>query len=253
MPEKEPTRCIHCGEPLAEETRDHVFPKSWYPDTTPRDIQRWTVPSCSTCNNKLGAIEKVVFSRLALCVDPRKGEAAGLSAKAIRSMGIGAQGLSAEEAEHRRAQKMKIISATRPYQAGTETLPGLGPHPGFREDELLRIDIPADLLNEVAKKMVRGCESVLAQRIVDKPQEVRIYFVHEHDVPDQLVRAFGGSSAHTTHLGPGFSVTRTAAHDEPDAVIYKIIVWGTIAFYASILPEPDLGDTQRPNPDGGHS
>ncbi len=244
MPKREPTRCVHCGQTLAEETRDHVFPKSWYPKTTTGEIQRWTVPSCGTCNNKLGGMEKEVFNRLALCVDPRKAEAAGLSAKAMRSMGIGVEGLSLKEVEHRQAQKLKIFSATRPYKVGTDTLPGLGPHPEFREDELLQIDIPADLLHEVAKKMVRGCEYVLADRIVDKSQDVGIYFVHEHDVPNQLVRAFEGSSAKTTHLGPGFSVTRVAAHDEPNAVVYKIIVWGTLVIYGTILPVSDLGDTK---------
>ncbi|MGO8718219.1 MAG: hypothetical protein ACLQMO_03240 [Acidobacteriaceae bacterium] len=157
-------------------------------------------------------------------------------------MGIGVKGLSAEEAEHRRAQKLKIISAIRPYKAGTETLPGLGPHPKFPDNELVQIDIPADLLHGVAKKMVRGCEYVLAGRIVEKPYDIGIYFVHEHDVPDQVAQAFEGPSASTTHLGPGFSVTRAAAHDEPEAVIYKIIVWGTLVLYATILPESDLGD-----------
>ena len=70
-------------------------------------------------------MEKDLFNRLSLCVDPRKVEAAGLSAKAMRSMGIGVSGLSAKEAEHRRAQKRKIMSAINPYKAGTETLPGL--------------------------------------------------------------------------------------------------------------------------------
>jgi hypothetical protein len=244
MPKREPTRCVHCGQPMAQETRDHVFPKSWYPETTPGEVQRWTAPSCGTCNNKLGGMEKEVFNRLALCVDPRKTEVAGLSAKAMRSLGIGAEDLSPEEAEHRRAQKLKIVGATRPYKAGTETLPGLGPHPGFPEDQLLQIDIPADQLREVAKKMVRGCEFVLANRIIEKPYDVGIYFVHEHNVPDILVRAFEGPSANTTHLGPGFSVTRAAAHDEPDAVMYKIIVWGTLVIYAAILPESDLGDAR---------
>jgi hypothetical protein len=244
MPTRDPIRCVHCGQPFAEETRDHVFPKSWYPKTTTAEIQRWTVPSCGTCNNKLGGMEREVFNRLALCVDPRKAEAAGLSTKAMRSMGIGAEGLSLKEAKHRRAQKLKIIGATRPYKAGTGALPGLGPHPGFREAELLQIDIPAALLREVAKKMVRGCEYILAGRIVEKPYDVGIYFVHEHDVPDLLVQAFRGPSANTTHLGPGFSVTRAAAHDDPDAVMYKIVVWGTLIIYAAILPELELGDTQ---------
>lgn len=218
-----------------------MFPKSWYPETTPGEVQRWTVPSCGSCNNKLGGMEREVFTRLALCVDPRKAEVAGLSAKAMRSMGIGAEGLSPEEVERRRAQKLKIIRSTAPFEAGTATLPGLGPHPGFPEDKQLQIGIPADLLREVAKKIVRGCEYVLARRIVEKPYDVGIYFVHEHNVPNQLVRAFEGPSAETTHLGPGFSVTRAAAHDEPNAVVYKVVVWGTLVIYAAILPASDLG------------
>ena len=175
---------------------------------------------------------------------PAKGRGRGAVGQSHALDGIGAEGLSPGEAEHRRAQKLKIISATLPYKAGTETLPGLGPHPGFQEDKLLQIDIPADQLREVATKMVRGCEFVLANRIIEKPYDVGIYFVHEHNVPDILVRAFEGPSANTTTLGPGFSVTRAAAHDEPDAVMYKIIVWGTLVIYAAILPESDLGDTR---------
>ena len=128
-------RCVHCGQPLAKETADHVFPKSWYPDTTAPEVQRWTVPSCGNCNNKLGAIESKVFSRLALCVDPRKAEAAGLSAKVMCSLGIGVNGLNAQEAEHRRAQKLKIMEAIEPYRPGISILPGFGPHPGFGDIE----------------------------------------------------------------------------------------------------------------------
>jgi hypothetical protein len=238
-------RCVHCGQQLGDETRDHVFPKSWYPETTPGEIQRWTVPSCADCNNKLGGMERELFNRLALCVDPRKIEAAGLAAKAVRSMGIGTEELSAKEAEHRRVQKLKITSATGPYETGTDTLPGLGPHPGFRDDELLRIDIPSDLLYVVAEKIVRGCEYVLANRIVEKPYNVNIYFVHEHHVPDLLARAFVGPSADITHLGPGFKVTRVTAHDEPNTVMYKVVVWGTLVIYAVILPEEDSATFER--------
>ena len=227
---------MHCGQVLTEETRDHVFPKSWYPATTPDEVQRWTVPSCGRCNGELGKIERELFIRLALCVDPRKAEAAGLSAKVVRSMGIGAEGISLKENQHRRALKLKIIRSTWRYKSGIETFPGLGPHPGFAEDEQMAIGVPATMLEEVAKKIVRGSEYALAKRIVEKPYAVAVYFVRQNDVPEQVVQSFEGPSAKTTHLGPGFNVTRVAAHDEPNAVMYKIVVWGTITIYASIMP-----------------
>jgi hypothetical protein len=58
MAESVSLQCIHCGAAVDETTKDHVFPASWYPETTPEEIQRWTAPSCGACNNRLGSIEK---------------------------------------------------------------------------------------------------------------------------------------------------------------------------------------------------
>jgi 5-methylcytosine-specific restriction endonuclease McrA len=71
-------QCVHCLKPLEKKTKDHVFPSSWYPETTPANIQRWTVPSCAECNGKFGEMEKELFIRAVICVGPVKGEAAGL-------------------------------------------------------------------------------------------------------------------------------------------------------------------------------
>jgi len=230
-------RCVHCGEGLAEETRDHVFPASWYPLTTPSEVERWTVPSCRKCNCTLGKKEKELFIRLAMCVDPRKAEAAGLSAKAMRSMGIGAEGLSVKERWHRRALKLKVMASMWRYEPGTPTFPGFGLHRGFPTDEQIAINIPSNLLQEVAKKIVRGCEYRLASRVIEEPYVVKVYFVHSENVPELVVRAFQTAGAQTTQLGPGFRVTRVTAHDEPNSAIYKIIIWKTLVIYASILPD----------------
>jgi len=237
MAKTDQLRCVHCGKTVNETTKDHVFPDSWYPETTSDDTQRWTVPSCSGCNNRLGSIEKKVFSRLALCIDPRKAEAAGLSAKVMRSLGIGIEGLGAEEAEHRRKQKLGLIAAIKPHEpaASASILPGLGSHAGFKDEELPQVRIPADLLHTVADKIVRGCEYSLSGRIVEKPYSIQIYFVHDHNVPDGVTRALKSSGAEKAHLGPGFSVIRVAARDAAESVLYKITLWGTLAFHAVIL------------------
>ena len=96
---------------------------------------------------------------------------------------------------------------------------------------------PPDQVGEVAKKIVRGCEYSLAnERIVDEPYREEVYFVHEKNVPQDVTQIFEGPSAKTTHLGPGFVVTRAQAQDEPCSVVYKIVLWGTVVIYASILP-----------------
>ena len=93
-------RCIHCGQPLLEETDDHVFPTSWYPDSTPQSVQRWKAPSCRVCNGNSGKKEQELFIRLALCINPRKNGALGISAKLARTFGIG-EGISPADRQKR--------------------------------------------------------------------------------------------------------------------------------------------------------
>ena len=98
-------RCIHCRTPLTNPTKDHVFPSSWYPDSTPANVQRWTAPSCKPCNKKFGVMEEDLLIRLSLCVDPRKQAALGVSKNALRAFGIGVSGLSEKERRIREAKK----------------------------------------------------------------------------------------------------------------------------------------------------
>jgi hypothetical protein len=235
-------RCIHCGKPVDETTKDHVFPASWYPETTPEDTQRWTAPSCGECNNSLGSMEKKVFSRLILCVDPQRAEAAGLYAKLKRSLGMGVVGLSKKETEHRVRQKIGLLSAIKPYspEGSASTLPGLGSHTGFKDEDLPQIRIPADLLLKVYEKIVRGCEYVLADRIIEKPYDIQIYFVHENNIPKDIVRGLASPAAKDVHVGPGFRVVRVAAQDDPYTVAYEITLWGRAYFLALIINSSEL-------------
>ena len=238
-------RCVHCRRALKKKTKDHVFPRSWYPKTTPANVQRWTVPSCAECNGKFGEMEKELFVRLALCVDPRKAQAAGLSKKAVESMGIGAPGISAQERKHREALKKKVLANAELYKPGTQVFPCLGPHPGFPEHQQVAIRIPEKLLREVAGKIVRGCEYELGnKRIVEAPYVVEVYFLSEEDIRDvlRIFNAFG-----PVYIGPGFGVRRAVAHDDPNIVMYKIDIWGAWTIYGSIMDGTQLGDSRSPS------
>ena len=186
-------RCIHCRERMVKPTKDHVFPDSWYPVSTPPKIQRWTAPSCERCNHEFGEMEKELFVRLALCVDPRKTGALGLSKRAVRSFGVDAPGISTEERRHREALRDRIRAEVKPYssEAQKHALPGLDSRPGFLVEQLLHVDIPADMMHAVLKKIVRGVEYWLANgRIVATPLRTRHSF-----------RA-GNSSGRTSGLRP---------------------------------------------------
>jgi len=226
-------RCVHCRGVAS--TKDHVFPDSWYPESTPGNVQRWTVPCCTNCNCDLGLIEKEVFVRLGLCVNPEKVAATGISKRVVRSFGIGAEGLDEDEARIRAALKNEVLKSAKPYsdEAKPHLLPGIGPHPEAPAEQQLQIDIPADKLYEVARKIIRGCEFWFSNgRIVESPYQIEIFFAHQAHVPD-VVRMF--SHFDSFHLGPGFRVRRGAAHDEPLSAIYEVVIWDSLIFYATIL------------------
>src|SRR5882757_1903236 len=78
-----PKRCVHCLRLKVSED-DHVFAFSWYPDTTPTTVQRWTAPSCPRCNRTFGELETDLLARLIGCVDPKAEAASGLHANVLR-------------------------------------------------------------------------------------------------------------------------------------------------------------------------
>lgn len=54
-----PGTCVHCLMEVPARNWDHVIPRSWYPDATPEDLEKWKVPSCVECNANLAALENV--------------------------------------------------------------------------------------------------------------------------------------------------------------------------------------------------
>jgi hypothetical protein len=226
-------RCVHCPEPGV--TKDHVLPGSWYPDTTPATVQRWTVPSCSKCNGTFGESEKELFIRLALCIDPAKAEASGISKDALRSMGFGVQNLDPKERAHRIALRKKILEDSVPLKDIGEVplVPGLGPHAGFSVDQQHAVTIPDDLLKSVAGKIIRGCEYKLNNKAyIEEPYRLQIYLAHDSDVSN-LAAVFEALPVVT--LGPGFEVRRgESAPGEGHTVLYRLTIWGTIKIYAVI-------------------
>jgi len=239
---KTPSRCVHCGKPFVDMPKDpmsrsddHVFPTSWFPDSTPETVQRWTVPSHLKCNNDLGTLESDLFIRLAFCTDRRKIEASGLSQKALAALGIGVSGLTPKEERHRLARKAKLLKQINPKGwSGLNVLPGLGPHKGFPYQLHQSIEIPPASLLAVTEKIVRGCEYKMnGDRIIDPPYEVSVHFVEEQEVPD-IIRTFAPLGPLT--LGPGFWIQRAAVQDDPLSALYRISIWDTLKFFAAILP-----------------
>jgi hypothetical protein len=234
-------KCVHCLQELAKKTKDHVFPSSWYPDSTPTSVQRWTVPSCLCCNGTYGALEKELFIRLAICVDPTKAEASGISKKALRSLGIGVKDATSGESAHRESLRKRIMAETHPLaQAGDLTLlPGVGPHSGFKLEEQRVIEIPYELMHCVCGKVLRGCEYKMGnKRYIEEPYRLEIHFAHDGEVKGVTATC---ESIPAFTLGPGFEVRRAQTPpNEPYATFYRVMIWGTIKIYATVGRDEDL-------------
>jgi hypothetical protein len=81
-----PGKCVHCLKDPVERNWDHVFPKSWYPDTSAQNTFKWQIPSCISCNSALGVIEEEFLKRVALWLDPEAPASSSVVKKALRAM-----------------------------------------------------------------------------------------------------------------------------------------------------------------------
>lgn len=239
-------RCIHCRKALTKQTKDHVFPSSWYPDTTPDGVQRWTAPSCESCNGYFGRLEKELLVFLACCMNPQKPAARGLYQRVRRTMGIGVEGLTEEEKGHREARRRKLLNEAQPYSSEMlpHIIPGLGPHPETPASSQVQLRIEAESIHAVVKKIVRGCEYWLAGgRIIGNPYEVEVFFPSE--TPELVDKVMATFAFGPVHLGPGLRIRRGGAQDDPLSAMYELVMWETMTVYASILPPETEHSTNR--------
>lgn len=227
-------KCVHCLRVCESLTSDHALPQSWYPDTTPQTVQRWTAPSCPRCNSELGRLEKDLFIRTVLCIDPRKEGVSGLGARALRSLGIDARGVSESEKAYRDRLGSKIRTELMPYEdlaKGRGAIPGLGPH----ENSPWGVPIPWAGLSILATKIARVCEHKLKHRFLEVPYGIRTSVSDDGIVPEFLA-----PFVEVFDFGPGFRIARISPIEDRLNVRYWISIWGSIHLRAIIDLEDDL-------------
>jgi hypothetical protein len=218
--------CVHCLKHLEQETADHVFPRSWYSDRTPGTVQRWTVPSCPSCNRKLALAEKDLMVTMALCKSSMDRTESGTSDRALRAIGIGAGDLSEKEKSHREKYQRKILSRVVPYGMVKGIIPSLrGDDVGERNDMEPVAILTIDLINPVAEKIVRGLEFKLAGRYIEPPLSLRCFVV-----PPEKIHVLDYVFEKNTELefGPGLKVIRAVPTDNQVIAMYRIIIWDVL-------------------------
>jgi len=218
-------------------TKDHLFPASWYPSTTPPTTQRPTVPSCPACNARLGQIEERL--RLLLALDPGAPAAQGVVESVHRAMSPAA-GRDARDQAARAATLKHLLDSALPAPdvPMTSVLPGLGPHAGTPFEEQVATTVRAEDLHAFIEKLVRGTTYLDRQLLIDDRYIIHVQPIDPSDagfLQDPL-RRFGKA----LDLGPGLCLTVARAPEDPVAAIYEFVLWDRLTMYAIVQPKPTI-------------
>ncbi len=227
-------RCVHCLRTVKGITRDHVLPKSWYPESTPANLERWTAPACSECNEKFGNLERFLFVAFMLCFDPDDPEFSGLVAKARRMIDP-KSATSEQEALHRAGLRGRVMSRIgRATDAPDHAIiPGFGRHEGVPYEEELAIGVRPEELMPVVEKVVRGLTHYHGDgAYIEESHKVAIRLEQEEDLPE--LAAVARRDGETSERGAGIHVIRAAQPEDPASGIFRITIWNKFGFFAVV-------------------
>jgi hypothetical protein len=229
-----PGKCVHCLKNVEERNSDHVFPESWYPDSTPPNLEKWQIPSCLPCNSEYGKMEQDFLLKVGLCLDPFDSASKSIVEKALRSLKPGAA-RNPRDALHRLSKRNKTLAeALQGDQIPNHGIfPGLGKRWTEPKEESLAVLVPAKSFERITKKIVRGIYYIEDHLFIDPPYDIEFYALPEDDGvalwKDALDR-FGSVYARE----PGVLVRRAVAHEDRLCSLFEITFWKQFKTYASV-------------------
>jgi hypothetical protein len=189
--------------------------------------------------------------RLGLCIDPHLQATSGITAIALRSLGLDSGELSQEERTRRDKMRARIRAELVPSANAAELpgmMPGLGPTPDERPGQSV-IFIPWAAFSIIAEKIARGCEYRYKdkRRLVEHPYGIRTFIEDSDVVPEPFA-----SHGKLLDFGPGCKVKRVFVDEDPNIVRYWISIWGTLHFTVLIDLESYLQSIEKTfrRPDG---
>jgi hypothetical protein len=227
-------QCVYCLGEFDSLTEDHVFPASYYPDSTPANISKPKVPACLKCNGDFSKIENEILIPIGLCLDGDHPAASGIPQKALRAMDP-REGKSPRDREHRLAKFRQM--GRRMLEAGSKVLPedGSGIMPGFGKwpggDERDRVDLDGIHLQKLTRKLVRGFTFLETKRLITADYVIETGLLQEKAGREFIERL---RRPRARHLGPGLIMT--CVRWKKDLVVHAIEyrVWEKLRLYACV-------------------
>ncbi|EKS35986.1 HNH endonuclease [Afipia clevelandensis] len=225
-------KCVHCLKDHVELTSDHMFPKSWYPDATPDNLEKWQFPCCLECNQQYSKIESDLLNRFALALDAKHPASQGLIETALRAMDPNA-GRDEKDAAARTLRCRKILGDMFKGEEIPEDqiLSGLGERWGRAKGEQLAVQIPRSGVDKMTEKIVRGLVYREDGRFIETPYEVSTYVDGaEADFAREMIQKAGKEYKRE----PGLEIRRATVDSDPRTAIYEITFWKQFKTYATV-------------------
>lgn len=236
---RESNKCVICLKDFNDsikddsKTEEHVFPKSWYPESTPNDLEKWKVPSCRKCNSEYSRYEQSLLIRLGLGLFKEDEKCSGIIEKARRSINP-----AYAKNERDRQKRLKCREKIKRDLIILDKIPSEGILPNFGSDERNKYKkypillIKAGHLKKFAIKIVRGMTFLFDGFLIEDDYEIGHYFEKEEDRSSviKMINKFGI----TEYRGPGIVVGRAVAHNDPKSSLYRIDVWGKLKICATV-------------------
>jgi hypothetical protein len=223
-------KCVHCLKDTVERTWDHVFPTAWYPETTPEKLEKWQIPSCLECNQRLGKLENDLIGRVALTLDAKNPASKGLAEKALRAINPG-EARDDGDAAAREARAKKLLNEMFKGEQikSKNVVPGLGERWGRAVEEQVAVRIPDESFPVITEKIVRGLAFREEGVFIDSPQKIECYLANEEGLDD--VKKLLDDQGREFKREPGL-VIRRATLDDGD--LYEITFWNQFKTYAIV-------------------
>lgn len=229
------TRCVYCLRFFKELTSDHVFPKSWYPNTTPENIEKMQVPACDECNQKFSKLENGLLLKFGLTLNPKEAKSLGISDKVLRSLRASCAKDEVDQTHRERRFEKVIREIVTPDRIQKQSvLPSFGPSPDVDPNEQVGITVSDEELKLLGEKFARGITYDKYARYIDSDHSVDVFFVPDEFV--DILERFGKQYSY----GPGIRIRLMRfAFDVNQSCLFEIELWGKIRMYVSVLPRDE--------------
>ena len=226
-------KCVHCLNNRVELTSDHMFPKAWYPDATPENLEKWQIPSCVACNSRYSKVEGDLLNRVALALDTKHPASAGLVDAALRAMNPDA-GRDEKDVAARAARAKKILGTMFKGEQIPEDaiMPGLGERWGRPKAEQMAVQIPKASFTDMTEKIVRGLVYREDGAFIEVPYKIEAYIVNDEGA--KVCKEMLDKAGEVFKREPGLEIRRARVDDDKRTAIYEITFWQRFKTYATV-------------------